>query len=423
MHVDEARRRPRGPARRTTSASIRAADRRRSRRDAVARSTATSHIAVAAGCAGIDTRPPRSQQLRSSSFAAFATALARRPADRAPPCAPRRRWRPARESPSTARRRRREAISTPRFIGPGCMTITSGLRAREPLARHAEHAKYSRSDGMSAPPMPLELHAQHHDDVGAVDRLVDVGRRPSRPVARCRAGTSVGGPQTATSAPSFVSSQMFDRDHAAVQHVADDGDLAGPRCGRLCSRIVSASSSACVGCSCVPSPALMTPRSQIARQEVRRARRRVANHDHVGAHRLEVPRRVERASRPCSTRAPTRRCSACRRTAASRRSRTRSACACVASKNRLTIVLPRSVGTFLIGRSPISAHRLGGVENEVDLVGGQQVSMPSRSLARRCRPSRSRRPLRGSDLVAAVDLLERSPARSASSEVGTFLPT
>ena len=55
----------------------------------------------------------------------------RRPrADTAPPSGPRRRWRPARESPNTGPSATSEAISTPRFIGPGCMMMTSGLAAR-----------------------------------------------------------------------------------------------------------------------------------------------------------------------------------------------------------------------------------------------------------------------------------------------------
>ena len=34
------------------------------------------------------------------------------------------------------------------------------------------------------------------------------------------------------------------------------------------------------------------------------------------------------------------------------------------SKNRLTTVLPRSVGTFLIGRARDLLHRFGGVEDQ-----------------------------------------------------------
>ncbi len=61
------------------------------------------------------------------------------------------------------------------------------------------------------------LQTQRHDDVGAGDGAVEVGldrhRRQavlelSRPGRR---GSSVGGPQTTTSAPSFVRPQMSER--------------------------------------------------------------------------------------------------------------------------------------------------------------------------------------------------------------------
>ena len=61
----------------------------------------------------------------------------------------------------------------------------------------------------------------------------------------------------------------------------------------LRSRIVNASSSACVGCSCMPSPALMIAGAADARQQVTRARRAVAQHDHARRHRLDVHRRVD----------------------------------------------------------------------------------------------------------------------------------
>ena len=52
------------------------------------------------------------------------------------------------------------------------------------------------------------------------------------------------------------------------------------------------------------------------------------------------------------------------------------------SKNRLTTVLPRSAGTFLIGRDADFLHRLGGVEDERDFL---------RASGRRCRAGPSRR--------------------------------
>ena len=73
----------------------------------------------------------------------------------------------------------------------------------------------------------------------------------------------------------------------------------GPRRAPLCLRMVAQSSSAWVGCSWVPSPALITERIDVAGDERGRARGRVAHHDDVGAHRHQVARGVEQWSRPC----------------------------------------------------------------------------------------------------------------------------
>ena len=58
------------------------------------------------------------------------------------------------------------------------------------------------------------------------------------------------------------------------------------------SRMVNVSSSACVGCSCAPSPALMTLALSNARKEMRRAGRAVADDDDVGVERFEIARGV-----------------------------------------------------------------------------------------------------------------------------------
>ena len=53
------------------------------------------------------------------------------------------------------------------------------------------------------------------------------------------------------------------RDAAECSDVAADGDGEALRCRRGAQRMVKASSSACVGCSCLPSPALMTAQSTL----------------------------------------------------------------------------------------------------------------------------------------------------------------
>ena len=70
-------------------------------------------------------------------------------------------------------------------------------------------------------------------------------------------GSSVDGATTRTRAPSALSSMMLER---ATRECRMSPQIATVRPARrpLARRMVSASSSACVGCSCAPSPALTT---------------------------------------------------------------------------------------------------------------------------------------------------------------------
>ncbi len=58
--------------------------------------------------------------------------------------------------------------------------------------------------------------------------------------------------------------------------------------------MVSASSNACVGCSCVPSPALITGICKCSRDEIGGAGTGVAHHDAVGLHRVERVHGIEK---------------------------------------------------------------------------------------------------------------------------------
>ena len=68
-----------------------------------------------------------------------------------------------------------------------------------------------------------------------------------------------------------------------------------------------------------------------------------------------------------------------------------------ASKKRLTMVLPRSAGTFLIGALADFLERLGGVENQADLVGAERLE-PHQVLAQSS--ARSRQPPRTSSTAS-----------------------
>ena len=65
-----------------------------------------------------------------------------------------------------------ESISTPRFIGPGCMMMTSGCARRSRCGRQPEQREVLARRRDEVAVHPLVLDPQHHDDVGA--------RRPLR---------------------------------------------------------------------------------------------------------------------------------------------------------------------------------------------------------------------------------------------------
>ena len=185
-------------------------------------------------------------------------------------------------------------------------------------------------------------------------------------VRRC-AAAACAGPHTPTSAPSLVSPQMLLRATRLCRMSPQMATLS-PSIRLNRSRSVSMSSSPCVGCSCLPSPALITLDSDPLAEELRRARRAVADHHHVDPHRLEVPRGVHQRlalGDATSPAAATFTVSALSRFSAnSNEIRVR----VEASKKRLTMVLPRSAGTFLIAPLAHFLERLGGVEDEADLL-------------------------------------------------------
>ena len=138
---------------------------------------------------------------------------------------------------------------------------------------------------------PLALDPQHHHDVGLGQHRVEVvgdlagqAADADRQQRRRRDQRDLGAER--------VQQQHVGAGHPAVQDVADDGDPHGPRAGRAGCRIVKASSSAWVGCSWVPSPALTTLPSHPVGEPVRRAGGAVPDDDRVGAHRLEGQRGV-----------------------------------------------------------------------------------------------------------------------------------
>ena len=99
-------------------------------------------------------------------------------------------------------------ISTPRLIGPGASSRMSGFARRKRSPCMPNSRKYSWIDGNRPLPLPLELDAQHIDHVAARQDVVElVGHLDAQPADL--GGTSVGGPQTITFAPSLSSPWML----------------------------------------------------------------------------------------------------------------------------------------------------------------------------------------------------------------------
>src|SRR6266849_633141 len=171
-----------------------------------------------------------------------------------------------------------DAISTPRFIGPGCMMITSGFARATRAFVIPKILKYSRSDGMKAPCIRscwIRSIMITSAPVTASSMAGDT-RTPSRSMP---VGMRVGGPLTHTSAPSLVKSSTFDRSTRLCIRSPTMVTFR-PSMRFLCSRLVHAVAR------------VDDARPADARQQVARARRSVAQDDHVGRHRLDVHRRV-----------------------------------------------------------------------------------------------------------------------------------
>src|SRR5271156_6544187 len=146
----------------------------------------------------------------------------------------------------------------------------------------------------------------------------------------------------------------------------------------LCSRIVNASSNACVGCSCAPSPALMmlafTTRDR--KCGAPDALWRMTIKSALSASRLRAvslsvsPFLNDDDSAEKFTMSAVNRCAA-----SSKLMRVR----VDGSMNRLTTVLPRNAGTFLMTRSPTALNALA-VSSTVVISSAASDSMSSRCL-------------------------------------------
>ncbi len=105
-------------------------------------------------------------------------------------------------------------------------------------------------------------------------------------------GSSVDGAMTRTRAPSALSSRMLER---ATRECSMSPQIAtvSPESSPLWRRMVSASSSAWVGCSCAPSPALITEQPTFCASSSTAPAELMAHDQHVRPHGVQRHRRVD----------------------------------------------------------------------------------------------------------------------------------
>ena len=212
------------------------------------------------------------------------------------------------------------------------MISTSGRRVgAELVERQPPVARVLAQRGDEPAGHPLLLEAQHHDDVHVADRVLEAVATPSRPAPARRAGSAWAARPPSPSCPSLRMAWMLER---ATRLWAMSPTMAtvSPSKWPLCSRIVSRSRSAWVGCSWAPSPALTTPHVELPGEDRGGAGRGVAHHDDVGAHGLDVLGRVDEALALGRAGAAGGEIDRRRRTATCRRSRTR--CGSASSSRR-----------------------------------------------------------------------------------------
>ena len=139
------------------------------------------------------------------------------------------------------------------------MTMASGLARLSLAASRPKRWKYSRSEGISALPMRSRWR-RSIITTSQPSSPLSMSSVTSTPNSSMPAGIRVGGPIRRTRLSIAPSSRMLER---ATREWAMSPHMATVRrCRRpLARRMVSASSSACVGCSCRPSPAFSTAQS------------------------------------------------------------------------------------------------------------------------------------------------------------------
>ncbi len=141
-----------------------------------------------------------------------------------PPCAPRCQRSPAAGSRCAAPSATTESISTPRLIGPGCITMHRAWPAAGVSSVRPKILKYSPALGSSAPLMRSFCRRSMITTSASLDAFAHVVADPARPCSAARPAPASSGPTTRISGtPSVVSAWMSERATRECSDVADDG--------------------------------------------------------------------------------------------------------------------------------------------------------------------------------------------------------
>ena len=380
-------------------------------------------------------RTPRISQLVASSghrhrLPRPSPSRCRRAAGTARPSGPRRRWRPARRWSSAAQSAASAEISRPRFIGPGCITMACGGQQRQPAGVQPVPAGVLPGAGeerarSSAPAAPAASSRRRR----AADRRAPrPGRSSTSHGQRATpTGSSVGGATRTTSRAEGGQQQHVGAGDPAVQHVADDrdppagqvrtGGLLGGRPDEVAAhgeRVEQRLGGVLVGA--VAGVDARAPRIQPALASrcgapqagcrITTASAPIASRVSAVSFRLSPLETLEPLAEKLITSADS------RLAAASNEIRVR----VESSKNRLTTVRPRSVGSFLISPLLGGGHlarrcRGSAIASCAAQVGGATAGAVMRATACRSRSGAVRRRVRprpsDQDLVAPSISLEQ----------------
>src|SRR6185436_11237894 len=144
-------------------------------------------------------------------------------------------------------------ISRPRFMGPGCMMIVPLTSVARRSRVRPKKRTYSPVDGKS----PACCRSSWSRSIMTTSCSRSARSKSCETGASRPCGTRVEGPTSVTSLPSLRSAQRFER-ATRLCMMSPTSATRSPLILPSRCRMVNRSRSACVGCSLVPSPALMT---------------------------------------------------------------------------------------------------------------------------------------------------------------------